>query len=367
MDLDKPQLLVEQEASEAGRGAQLRDPRSSIRALWTGILGPKAQGGDVPLLRTSVGLRRIVRLLKALELQLGIVVPATTLVRLGTVDALATAVECDEWPALSPCVLMKDGDDRPPLYFVSAASGLVLELCDLARAIDYRGRVWGLQAPGLDGECAALTDVRALARHYQAALEAHHGGGRLHLVGYSFGGLVALELARGLVAAGREVGLVGLIDSNIDEKFWPKRVWFLGVLKRCLKRAADARRLPPKQAFAHIWVRARKVIGYFFAKARGETEAAIHRSSYYIGGLEPNFQTVRDCAITAFEVYRPTKTELNVTLFKSELGDPHACDPVPIWRRVVKTLEVVMIPGSHTTMVRPPFSHKLAAEIVARV
>ncbi len=360
-------LAARPQAAHAPVNRPYDELRATIQTIWVHTLGPKARGGNVPILHSGVGLRRIVRLRAALKNQLGLDIPATTLLRLGTVPALLAAIESGDWPAPSPCILMKNGDDRPPLYLVSAGSGLVLEICELAQAIDYPGKVWGLQAPGLDGEAPAATDIRVLARYYQAALHNHHRGGPIHLVGYSFGGPVALELARGLAQAGHKIGLIGLIDSNIDEKFWPKHVWFLGVLKRCLRRAADARKLPPRQAVAHITERAAKLIRYFGNKARGETAASIHRSSYYIGGLEPNFQNVRDSAIIAYEAYRPEKIDLKVTLFKSELGDPHACDPVPIWRRVTRALDVVMIPGSHTTMIRPPFAQKLAAEIVARL
>jgi thioesterase domain-containing protein len=341
--------------------------RSAVTEIWFRTLGPRPGGAETNILRFGVGLKRIVRLLKTIELEVGVKIPATALLRLGTLDALIGAIESRHWPASSPCLLLKDGDDRPPLYVVSAGSGIVLELCDFVREIDYPGQIWGLQLPGLDGECEPLTDLRAMAQCYRDAIVARQGTGPYNLVGYSFGGAVALETARLLDPSGASIGLLGLIDSNTDERYWPKRAWLLGVAKRCLKRAADARNLPPRQAVKHIVQRARNLFSYYNRQSRGETAASIHRSTHYVGGFEPQFQQVRDAAIIAYETYRPAKTNLRVTLFKSDLGDPHACDPYWVWKQYIRNLTVVPVPGSHTTMVRPPLARKLAQEIANRI
>ncbi|WP_158744749.1 alpha/beta fold hydrolase [Acidisphaera sp. L21] len=348
---------------------QSADVAELVERLWHRSLGPKARAPRANILQVGVGLRRIVRLMKDLQSELGLTVRATALLQLGTLDALLDAIRTGQWPEPSPCVKLRDGDDRPPLYIVSAGSGLVLELCAFARLIEYSGPVWGLQLPGLDGETAPLTDLTDMAKCHRDAIIARQPDGPYHLIGYSFGGIVALETARELAATGRRIGLIGLIDSNLDERHWPKAAWVRDVLKRCLVRAAAARHLPPREAVDHIVHRARNLVRYFGRKAAGETAASIHASAYYIGGLEPDFQRVRDSSIVAYQTYVPRRLNLKVTLFKSELGDPHACDPVPVWRQFAhrKNLDVVMIPGSHTTMVRPPFAQVLAAEIVRRL
>ena len=243
----------------------------------------------------------------------------------------------------------------------------MLELCDLVRLIDYPGQIWGLQVPGFDGEAEPLDDLSAFGAYYGEAIMARQPAGPYHLVGYSFGGAAAIETARYLVAAGRTTGLIGLIDSNLDERNWPRRAWLAGVVRRCLRRAADARHLPPRQAIRHVASRATNLLRYAGRKLAGETAASVHGSAYYIGGLEPDFQAVRDAAITAYQAYTPLRLDLSVVLFRSELGAPHACDPAPVWRQFIRRLEVVDSPGSHTTMIRPPHAVRLAGEIVRRL
>ncbi len=342
-------------------------PAGVVRELWLRHLGPKARQPGAHILHVGLGLKRILRLRNAIAAELGVDVPATALMRLGTLDALAEAIRFGAWLEPSPYVLLKEGDDRPPLYVVSAASGLVLELCDLVRLMDYPGPIWGLQAPGLDGEAAPLADLPAFGEYYAKAIMARQPTGPYHLVGYSFGGSAALEAARHLVAAGGTLGLVGLIDANLDERNWPRRAWLAGVMRRCVRRLADTRRLPPRQAVRHVATRAGNLLRYARRQWQGETFAAVHASAYYIGGLEPDFQAVRDAAITAFQAYTPRRFDFGAVLFRSRLGDPHACDPAPVWRQFIRRLEVVDSPGSHTTMIRPPHAHCLAAEIVGRL
>jgi thioesterase domain-containing protein len=56
-----------------------------------------------------------------------------------------------------------------------------------------------------------------------------------------------------------------------------------------------------------------------------------------------------------------------MVMFRSALGDQHACDPVAIWRRHISRLEVVDVPGSHITMIRKPHVRDLATQISLRL
>jgi len=340
---------------------------ATLHDIWMKSLGPKLRGSETHILRVGVGLRRLVRLLDALEQQLDVKVPPTALLRLGTEAAVLAAIRDGTWPAPSALYLLRDGDDRPPLLIVSAGNGLILELCDLAQRIGYPGRIWGLQPPGLDGETTPFTSIGDIADYYATAITDAFPDGPCHLLGYSYGGLIAYETARRFAATGRPIGLLGLIDSNVCETYWPKSVWLQSILTHALQRVAATRRKPIGQALREIGRGIAKLLRYIGDKLGGKTTASVHRSVYYIGGLDPDFQRVRDCSIVAFEAYRPKPLDLDVTLFKSELGDPHACDPVRVWRRLVRRLDVYNVPGSHTTMIREPFVRILAAEIDARL
>ena len=101
-----------------------------------------------------------------------------------------------------------------PVFCVPGAGDSVTGFVGLSEAL---GRDWpllGLQPRGLDGEAVPHSQVEAAAQCYLAALTQECPRGPVHLVGHSFGGWVALEMALRLQALGREVASLTVIDSE---------------------------------------------------------------------------------------------------------------------------------------------------------
>jgi thioesterase domain-containing protein len=354
--------------SEETASVEVASVETVLTDIWRRVFGAKGRDTDGHILHIPVGMRRVVRFLQDVEATLGVRIPPTALLRLGTIKAVAAAIEQGVWPAPSPLVLLRDGGGEGALYIVSAGSGLILELCDLALLIDFPGQIWALQAPGLDGEAAPLSSIGDYAAHYAAGIRGRGARGPCHLIGYSFGGLVVVELARRLAASGQELGMVGLLDTTCYELFWPKSEWIRFALWQIGRRLLELRAMPAGQAIGHL--AGRVAAGARYIRRRWDktpAQAGANRSIYYKGGLEPDFQRVRDAAIVAFEAYRPTAYDGRIVLFKSRLGDRHACDPVGIWKRLVRDLEIVVVPGSHVTMIRKPLAQTLADEIARRL
>lgn len=106
-------------------------------------------------------------------------------------------------------------------------------------------------------------------------------------------------------------------------------------------------------------------IGRRFKAKTGDADFT--RSVYYVDGLDPRLQAVRNASIIAFERHDPAPIDAPVTLFKSRLGDRHGCDPARLWRRLAGRLDVVMVEGTHITMLRKPHVEGLAVAIGARL
>ncbi|HVG11019.1 MAG TPA: amino acid adenylation domain-containing protein [Thermoanaerobaculia bacterium] len=110
-------------------------------------------------------------------------------------------------------VKLQDGDgSRPPFFCVHAIGGSVFSYGELARALGSAQTFYGVQSPGLDGG-PLLDEVPAIAAAYLAEIEAAAPNGPVLLGGWSFGGVVAFEMARQLRSREREVPLVVLLDS----------------------------------------------------------------------------------------------------------------------------------------------------------
>ena len=102
----------------------------------------------------------------------------------------------------APCVFMLPGQygDEPSLA---------------AFRLGFAGRIRFelIAPPGLDAPAVVLGDLPAIGRTAAAAIARLQPEGPLLLAGYSFGGSVAVEAAAALVAAGRTVALVAVLDA----------------------------------------------------------------------------------------------------------------------------------------------------------
>ena len=99
---------------------------------------------------------------------------------------------------------------RPPFFCVHAIGGAVLCYRDLALGLGGEQPFYGIQAAGLEGG-HAVDDLPAMAARYAAAVEAAAPHGPYLLGGWSFGGVVAFEMAHQMQQRGRPVALVALL------------------------------------------------------------------------------------------------------------------------------------------------------------
>ena len=118
---------------------------------------------------------------------------------------------------ISPAIRLAGGQGAP-LFVIHPAGGLSWNYRHLARELDPKRPVWGLQAPGLGG-AAAPASLTAIAGDYAARIASLAPEGPVHLAGWSIGGCIAQEIAVTLAAAGRAPGVVALLDA------YPADVW----------------------------------------------------------------------------------------------------------------------------------------------
>jgi len=73
--------------------------------------------------------------------------------------------------------------------------------------------VFGLQAKGLDGVEEPLGSIEEIAAHYIDAIMKQNPTGPYALAGYSFGGIIAFEMAKQFEALGKEVKILAMFDT----------------------------------------------------------------------------------------------------------------------------------------------------------
>ena len=73
--------------------------------------------------------------------------------------------------------------------------------------------VFGLQAKGLDGVEDPLETIEEIAAHYIGAIMKQNPNGPYALAGYSFGGIIAFEMAKQFEDMGKEVKVLAMFDT----------------------------------------------------------------------------------------------------------------------------------------------------------
>jgi arthrofactin-type cyclic lipopeptide synthetase C len=128
-------------------------------------------------------------------------------------------------PDYAPVVTIQAGRAGvTPVICIPGAGANITCYVPLTLALSNEVPVYGLQARGLDGNLVPHTTVEAAAQTYvQALLDQHVLNGPCKLVGHSFGGWIAFEMARQLEALGRQVELLVLLDSQPPSALGPRR------------------------------------------------------------------------------------------------------------------------------------------------
>ena len=91
------------------------------------------------------------------------------------------------------------------------SGGNVVGFRDLARHLGPDQPFYALQPQGLDGKRECLTSIPEMAERYIQEIKRVQPEGPYRIGGYSFGGLVAYEMAQQLEAQGRGGGIAGVV------------------------------------------------------------------------------------------------------------------------------------------------------------
>ena len=108
---------------------------------------------------------------------------------------------------------------RIPVFAVPGHNGNVFSFRFLAQQLGEDQPFFGLQPPGVDGECEPLTRVEELATYFAARIRAFRPEGPCIIAGHCAGGTIAFELARQLRQQGTAIAFVALFSS-------PYPTWF---------------------------------------------------------------------------------------------------------------------------------------------
>jgi thioesterase domain-containing protein/glutathione synthase/RimK-type ligase-like ATP-grasp enzyme len=234
------------------------------------------------------------------------------------------------------------------VFMICGAGGAAEELAGLAEVLDGDPRVIALvPLPAPDG--AEATTVEDMATAAVALMRSNQPHGPYRLLGYSLGGIVALETGRLLQEAGERVNFLGLVDALFDRRYWPGPLFLRASLRRALVHARELVGKPPLQAWRELRDRIRRLAG----RVRS-------RRSPQDGADNPAGTTIQEANLAAMARWQPRVFEGQIVLFTAEDTD-FGCDLAELWRPWLPGLQVRRVPGNHLELVQDPSGiHRLA-------
>ncbi len=155
-----------------------------------------------------------VQLVSRLRERLGIQIPVRSLFESSTVAKLAAEIDSDtRGSGYQPLVPLQVGNGLNPLFCCHPGNGDAVGYMRLANAMGPEQTVYGFEASGLAPGEPLATSVEEMARVYVKAMITAYPSGPYNLIGWSFGGGLAFEMARQIEEAGQEVGVLAFMDS----------------------------------------------------------------------------------------------------------------------------------------------------------
>ncbi|MFD3334429.1 thioesterase domain-containing protein, partial [Streptomyces sp. NPDC058700] len=189
-------------------------------ALFAQVLGLERVGIDDSFFELGGHSLLAVRLVSRAQTA-GLRLSVADVVLHRTVAALATRAEKtgpDQENTLDPfstVLPIRPGGDAPPVFLVHSGLGFSLPYVGLARHLDRRHPLYGLQSPAVGGASPIPDDLRAVATEYIGHIRRIRPHGPYRLLGWSYGGVLAHEIAVQLQQAGERVDFLANLDGYL--------------------------------------------------------------------------------------------------------------------------------------------------------
>ena len=347
-----------------------------VLEIWRDVLGIERIGRDDDFFAIGGRSRLAAQVFARIADRYGTVLPLATFLAAPTIAELARILDgeraADDPAATLIPINPWQGGAVAPLFCVHPIGGHVLTYRDLARRLGPAIPFYGLQAQGFDGRSQPLDSVEAMAGRYLDEIRKVQPRGPYALAGFSFGGIVALEMARRLVRSGERVRLLALLDTECPASVGSR-------LARTLAHAG----IPGQRIYA-AWAKVKSQVNML--RRLGPAAYAAHRTSRLrarprakdeataeffreeggaltgIDAFSATAQRVIEANVAAQRRFIPRKYPGRVTFFRAT-GVNRIDDSRHLWSMVTGALDVIDIPAGHSSIRMDPHVRAVADAI----
>jgi thioesterase domain-containing protein/acyl carrier protein len=358
-------LLVDQ---PAGTSMQVRRPVGNLAeassdlerwliTAWEALLNVRPIGVDEDFFDLGGDSLLAVRLLLKIENELRAKVPDSVLYQASTVAELAAAI--GEHRGLvsgaSVLALKPEGSQLPLFVCLHVGMTGATSYRHLARHIDSERPLFGIQSRGIDRRGFPYRNLEQIAAEYVTEIQRVQPEGPYHLCGYSAAGLIAYEAAQQLVAQGRVVSFLGLLDTGCPGHTEP----FAQTIHR---HAVSLASLGPRSLSAYLKPRAVRTYQRVSIKLLRAVQGAL--PGLRIGGRYQQ-SWVGAATKTAYQNYVAKPYFGRLTLLMATRYPPNLTFfPQLGWQNCAPgEFELRFVPGDHDSLLGDSESRGLATEL----
>jgi len=335
----------------------------TVAHVWQEVLNTPVPGPEDDFFEVGGDSLKAITFVVEIEWALDVEIPLTLINEAPTFARFCQALREHRTRRYVPLVPLKSGEGLPSVFFIHGLGGNVAELFPMTRRMTYPGAIIGIQARGLTGEEPPHASVEAMAAEYLREVKALQPEGPYYLCGYSFGGLVAFEMAQRLWESGDTIGLVGLFDTTMSRLRWPLRTWLSIVRRRLVQFAAEVSAVPMNAWPAAI----RRGAGRIRDRLRGYSTPREPALPSFLKAAPARVLRVATTALIASARYRPGFYPGELTLFSPVGREPDLPSLREIWRKHARAVSIVETAGTHSTMLSAPNAESTAACLTQRL
>ena len=366
-------------ASHRPASGPLDELELQLLHIWEGVLGLERVGVTDDFFQLGGNSLQALRLVAQVRKQLGHHILLSTLIDHGTIREMACLLRQERPAAAGHLVPIQPRGAKPPLYFVHPGHGNVVCYLELAHHLGPEQPVYGLQSLELDHDGDPYLSIEEMGARYLRVLREARPQGSYCLGGWSFGGLVAFEMARQLRQEGAEVPQVFLFDTRVPvtrealSRLSPQLLLASLLVEEAQGMARAAGREPltlAPQDLAHLDLEGQLDLLLRALEGREILPPDIDRD------MVRRYLHVRLARTEAMQRYVPKPYDGRVVLFRAsglnteiplqEVQEIHRDamrHPSYGWADLAREVAVEPVPGHHESMIRDPDVRALASAL----
>ncbi|MCL6461621.1 MAG: amino acid adenylation domain-containing protein, partial [Flavobacterium micromati] len=292
-------------------------------------------------------------------------IPISALFQHSTIEKFAKLLSNDDEVLSDHLVLLQPKGSKTPLFIVHGAGLNILNFSDVLQYFDEDQPVYGFQGIGPNGYENWFESIESMAACYIDSLIKVNPQGPYAVAGFSFGGIVAFEMARQLKDQGKTVSVIALLDTYADSsyyydsyaqkkliRFYDKtRKWF-DFLKEMITSWTSIK--------LHINSKKEYLLKKYFGLRDSMTDQELAALEKFIEANRHVEKLVdRYCLIPQF---------FEVELFRANDNMNYKLDPTHLgWKKAaLNGVNIHNIAGNHLTIVAPP-NDKIIARMLQEI